>query len=66
MVAMVRTGVGLSLCRESIALHEQQAHGLVLAENIKISTTLSFLHLEARNQDPTILAALDAIRRAWG
>lgn len=66
MVAMVRTGVGLSLCRESIALHEQQAHGLVIAENVKISTTLSFLCLEARTQDPTILVALDAIWRAWG
>ncbi|WP_368518028.1 LysR family transcriptional regulator [Rhizobium sp.] len=66
MVAMVRTGVGLSLCRESIALHEQQAHGLVIAENIKISTTLSFLCLAARIEDPMILAASDAIRRVWG
>lgn len=65
MVAMVRTGVGLSLCRESIALHEQQAHGLVIAENVKISTTLSFLCLEARIGDPSIRAAFDAIRRVW-
>ncbi|BCH30708.1 LysR family transcriptional regulator [Mesorhizobium sp. L-8-10] len=66
MVAMVRTGVGLSLCRESIALHEQQAHGLVIADNVKISTTLSFLYLEARVGDPAIVVALDAIRRVWG
>ncbi|MBK5569971.1 MAG: LysR family transcriptional regulator [Ensifer sp. SSB1] len=65
MVAMVRTGVGLSLCRESIALHEQQAHGLVIAENVRISTTLSFLCLEARLGDPSIMAAFDAIRRVW-
>ena len=65
MVAMVRTGVGLSLCREAIALHEQQAHGLVIAENVKISTTLSFLCLEARIGDPCIMAAFDAIRRVW-
>ncbi|MGN7737613.1 LysR family transcriptional regulator [Ensifer sp. 22564] len=65
MVAMVRTGVGLSLCREAIALHEQQAHGLVIAENVKISTTLSFLCLEARIGDPSIMAAFDAIRRVW-
>ncbi|WP_432350006.1 hypothetical protein WMC41_29635 (plasmid) [Shinella yambaruensis] len=42
------------------------ARGLVIAENVKISTTLSFLCLEARTQDPTILVALDAIWRAWG
>lgn len=65
MVAMVRTGVGLSLCRESIALHEQQAHGLVIAENVKIATTLSFVCLEARLGDPSITAAFDAIRRVW-
>lgn len=66
MVAMVRTGVGLSLCRESLALHEQQSHGLVIAENVKIATKLRFLCLEARSEDPTIQAASDAIRRVWG
>ncbi|AGB74061.1 MULTISPECIES: LysR family transcriptional regulator [Rhizobium] len=65
MVAMVRTGVGLSLCRESIALHEQQAHGLVIADNVSISTTLSFICMEARVEDPIIQAALDAIGRVW-
>ena len=66
MVAMVRTGVGLSLCRESIALHEQQAHGLFIADTVKISTKLSFLCLEARLDDPAIAIAFDAIRRVWG
>lgn len=66
MVAMVRTGVGLSLCRESIALHEQQAHGLVIADAVKISTMLSFICLEARVRDPAITAAFNAIRRVWG
>lgn len=66
MVAMVRTGVALSLCRESIALHEQQSHGLVIAENVKITTKLSFLCMQARIYDPAILAAFEAIRRAWG
>jgi len=65
MVAMVRTGVGLSLCRESIALNEQQAHGLIIADNVSVSTNLSFLCLNARIDDPSITAALDAIRRVW-
>lgn len=38
----------------------------MIAEDVKISTTLSFLCMDARTQDPTILAALDAIRRVWG
>jgi DNA-binding transcriptional LysR family regulator len=65
MIAMTRTGIGLSLCRESIALYEQQSHGLVIADNVKLSTTLSFLCLEARLGDPSIVAAFDAIKRVW-
>lgn len=66
MIAMVRTGVGLSLCRESIALHEHQAHGLLIVDTVKISTKLSFLCMETRRSDPTIVAAFDAIKRVWG
>jgi len=66
MLAMVRTGIGLSLCRESIALHEQQANGLVLADSVRISTTLSFMCLAARASEPTIETAFDVIKRIWG
>lgn len=66
MLAMVRTGVGLSLCREAIALHEQQAHGLVIADHVQVETALSFVSLNARADDPTIAFAFDAIRGVWG
>jgi DNA-binding transcriptional LysR family regulator len=65
MLAMVRTGVGLSLCRESIALHEQQANGLVIADRVKVETALSFVCLNARALDPSIVHAFDAINRVW-
>lgn len=65
MIAMVRTGIGLSLCRESIALHEQQAHGLVVANRVKLSTSLSFICLASRTVDPTIELAFEAIKRTW-
>ncbi len=66
MVAMVRTGVGLSLCRESIALGEQQAHGLFIADEVKITTTMSFICMEVRKDEPAIAAAFEAIKRVWG
>ncbi|MER8606842.1 LysR family transcriptional regulator substrate-binding protein [Mesorhizobium sp. M0633] len=66
MVAMVRTGVGLSLCRESIALHEQQANGPVIADRVKVDTALSFVCLNARALDPSIAHAFDVIHRVWG
>jgi DNA-binding transcriptional LysR family regulator len=65
MIAMVRTGVGVSLCRESIALHEQQVNGLVVADAAKLSTTLSFICLASRASEPTVEFAFDAIRRIW-
>ena len=66
MLAMVRTGVGLSLCRESIALDQQQAHGLVIADRAKLDTSLSFVALAARRQDPVVSLAFDAVARIWG
>ncbi|MFA5490986.1 MAG: LysR family transcriptional regulator [Candidimonas sp.] len=65
MIAMVRTGVGLSLCRESTALHEQQTQGLVIADGVRISTALSFVCLETRSNDPVIVAAFEAVKRVW-
>ena len=65
MLSMVRTGLGLSLCRESIALHEQQAHGLVIADGVQIETAMSFVCLKARSADPAIELAFDAVRRVW-
>ncbi|MCQ4628685.1 LysR family transcriptional regulator [Shinella sp. CPCC 100929] len=66
MLAMVRTGLGLSLCRESLALHEHQSNGLVIADRVQIETALSFVCLKVRSNDPTIQFAFDAITRIWG
>lgn len=65
MLAMVRAGVGLSLCRESMALHEQQTNGLVIANTVKIDTSLSFISLKARANDPAIALVFDVARRVW-
>ena len=66
MLAMVRTGLGLSLCRESIALHEQQANGLAVANAVKVSTSLSLICLSSRIADPIISLAFDAASHIWG
>jgi len=65
MLAMVRAGVGLSLCRESLALHQQQAHGLVIADRVSLDTWLSFVTLNARCADPVVAVAIRAISRIW-
>lgn len=65
MLAMVRTGLGLSLCRESIALNERQANGLVIADKVKLETSLGFACLLARRSDPNVALAFDVIDRIW-
>lgn len=65
MLAMVRAGVGLSLCRESIALHEQQSNGLIIANSVKVETALSFISLKARMNDPAVAHVFEVARRIW-
>ena len=45
MLDLVRSGVGLSLARDSLALRESQTHGLLLVQGLEIRTELSFVCL---------------------
>lgn len=66
MLAMVRSGIGLSLCRESIALEEKQSRGLAISDRVQIDTSLRFVTLSARKEDPNVAAAFDALNATWG
>ena len=65
MIALVRSGVGLSLCRDSQALIEKETNGIAIADKVEIKTELSFITLEARRSDPQIAAVFDALSRVW-
>ncbi len=65
MLAMVRSGVGLCLCRESMALYEEQVHGLVVTDDAAIETTLGFLSLANRLAEPGIELAFDLVEKIW-
>jgi DNA-binding transcriptional LysR family regulator len=66
MLAMVRSGVGLSLCRESIALEEMQSRAIVVSDQVAIKTSLRFVSLGSRREDPNVMAAFDALDAVWG
>lgn len=61
----MRSGVGLTLARDSIALRESQAHGLALAPDLSIQAELAFITLAARREEPLVMAAFDAVRAAF-
>ncbi len=65
MLAMVRSGVGLSLCRDSIALSERHAQGIVISDTVELNTTLEFICLKHRRQDPAIDTAFETLRQIW-
>lgn len=65
MLAMVRSGIGLSLCRDSLALFEKQAHGVVVSDQVQVMTSLSFLTCAARRTDPAVACVFDAISSVW-
>ncbi|AKM30562.1 LysR family transcriptional regulator [Pandoraea faecigallinarum] len=65
MLDLVKSGLGLSLVRDSIALREARAHGLVIAEAVSVPTELTFVTLAARREEPAIAAALQLVAGVW-
>jgi DNA-binding transcriptional LysR family regulator len=65
MLDLVKSGVGLSLVRESIALREAHAHGLVIADAVSIATELSFVTLARRRNEPVIAAVFSLLQALW-
>jgi DNA-binding transcriptional LysR family regulator len=66
MLDLVKSGVGLSLVRDAIAMREAQAHGLVVADQVALECDLSFVCLAERAGEPVIAAALGALDAVWG
>ncbi len=65
MLDLVKSGVGLSLSRESIALSQAHAHGLVIADAVSLATALSFIALEKRKNEPVIAAVFSLLADVW-
>ncbi len=65
MLALVRSGVGLSLCRDAIAIHELQVQGVAVADRVRLPATLGLVCRTAVLQRPAVRCALDALARAW-
>lgn len=66
MLEMVKSGMGLSLCREAIALSEQQSHGIAVSDHIFAPAVLSFAVPKSRLADPVVQAALSLLSEVWG
>lgn len=65
MLDLIKSGVGLSLVRDAIAIRESQAHGLVIADRVQLACALQFVSLASRADEPVIASAWAALGRAW-
>lgn len=65
MLDLVKSGIGLSLVRESIAMREAHAHGLIIADHVSLTTELSFIALEKRQHEPAIHTAFTLMHSLW-
>jgi DNA-binding transcriptional LysR family regulator len=65
MLDLVKSGVGLTLARDSIAIAEAHAHALTIVEGVTVPTQLSFVALAERREEPAIAAALRLIDAQW-
>jgi DNA-binding transcriptional LysR family regulator len=65
MLDLVRSGVGLSLARDTIALHEAQSRGLVVADRVQLACSLCFIHGASTRAAPVIQAAQHALAQVW-
>jgi DNA-binding transcriptional LysR family regulator len=66
MLDLVKSGVGLSLVRDAIAMREAQARGLVVADQVALECDLSFVCLAERAGEPVIAGAWGALEAVWG
>ena len=65
MLEMVRSGIGLSLCRDSIALHQQQTFGLAVADAVFVPACLCFIALDQRKDNPMLSETFKLLKRSW-
>ncbi len=65
MLEMVRSGIGLSLCRDSIALHQKQTFGLAVADAVSVPACLCFLALDRRKDTPILSETFKLLHRSW-
>ena len=65
MLDLVKSGVGLSLMRDTIAMREAQASGLVVADQVSLDCELVFICLSERLQDPLMISAWKALEATW-
>jgi len=65
MLEMVRSGIGLSLCRDSIALHQKQTFGIAVCNAVVVPACLCFIALETDKDGPMLTELFKLLENVW-
>jgi len=65
MADLVRSGVGLSLARESLALEAAHLEGVVIADQVSVEAELGFICRKERRTEAGVQAAFSAVESVW-
>jgi len=65
VASLVVSGLGVALMREDLAVEKASAGEVCLWSDIRLTTTLQFLYLREREQDPVIRALVDLLKAVW-
>jgi DNA-binding transcriptional LysR family regulator len=65
MLDLVKSGVGLSLVRDSIAMRESQSAGMVIADQVSLQSVLGFVSLQSQRHAPVVASAWQALDAVW-
>ncbi len=63
---LVRSGLGLALLREDVAVPMAEHQQVVIWPHTRVAALLSFIYPKAAEHDPAIVAALSVLRSVWG
>jgi DNA-binding transcriptional LysR family regulator len=63
--SLVVSGLGMALMREDLALDRAGAGEICLWKDVRLTTALKFIYLQAREQDPVIGALVDLLKDVW-
>ena len=63
--SLVISGIGVALMREDLALEKAAAGEVCLWKDVRMPTTLWFIYLQEREDDPVIHVLLDVLKDTW-
>ena len=63
--SLVTAGSGVALMREDAALEAAADGEIALWNKVRLETTLKFIYLRQREDDPVIRALLDVLHGTW-